>query len=203
MSERGGSRIDPTAPRCLACGGETFARRSCPSVGAHYRCCRGCGGSVVCEMRRGRLVAVRMTAGAPTQTRNECGFHGCDGPPRVIRLSGRWAAYRFCDAHAKQLQRGGPLRPYKARTDLAARWARFRKRRAIGAARLAKKLAGLPCGECGGPTNARATNHNGIEGLCYRWCRGCRTNYWYMHDLFIGRSYRGLGLHAMARGEGL
>lgn len=79
---------------------------------------------------------------APRITRTRCAFEGCPMPHAVTPMS----SDPLCFAHQKQRQRGGPLRPFKPRSDPAKAWERWRKLRE----RARTNCLGLRCPFCDG-----------------------------------------------------
>lgn len=95
-----------------------------------------------------------------------CAFSGCICPPAFESHS------KYCHAHHKQRERGGPLRPFKPRSDVEARWERWAKRRVERVANAPSPL-GLVHPRCGSVVRVLATHPNGKRGWRYCYCATC------------------------------
>lgn len=109
-------------------------------------------------------------------TRVECAFTGCLMPPAVKPRRSRW-----CYAHHKQHQRGGPLRPFVPRSDPEVAWRRWAAARSAAAAN-ESFLRLRHAGRCGGLMRVASTNHNGVQGKRVCVCTRCQRYVQVMPD---------------------
>ena len=99
--------------------------------------------------------------------RVSCDFPECVMPPMIRGKTG--GSSRYCYAHAKQLDRGQTLRPYKPRTDIEKRWEAWARSKLVAPL----PYLGIKHKTCGAILRVLQTNQNGRVGYRYCHCPNC------------------------------